>query len=232
MFDESAQLLERGIYVPLCNPNLELEYIKSPNHVELNVFSLAEGRFSVAKTNFNKSNAISWEGFRQGLVNDISLIYNDAKKQDCNTVLFSNEGLYLLNSEEEYLVLQGLFLKHTDSIKVLCCFRDVEDFQKSYKRQLFKMGFSASSKPDSFRYLEPDSWLFDYERKKRLVSSVFPDAVYWSYDSKDNVKAFLKLIGASDLQLKTRRLNQSRLGQIFIGRCKKVISWAVRKLKR
>jgi hypothetical protein len=68
-------------------------------------------------------------------------------------------------------------------------------YRESYIEQLGRQNIPLSNNPDSYRYLEPDSWLFDYKRKKELLSEVFDKGTYFLYDPNDNVKNFMETIG-------------------------------------
>jgi len=133
-----------------------------------------------------------------------------ARAYDCHTVLWSNEGLYLLNSLLEYQKLYDLFKPYSEELKVICCFREISSFKKSYIKQLYKSGFQPSEDSDSFCYVESDSWLFDYERKKKLLDAVFlNNMVAFDYVNSGMVELFLQKAGFPELELEELRLNQS-----------------------
>ncbi len=146
-------------------------------------------------------------GLEAELKKDIARIYADAARKKCDRVIWSNEGLYLLNTEKEYRQLIGLFSDYSTDIEVVCCFRDVPSYRESYKRHLAGQNLALSEDPDSYRYLEPDSWLFDYPRKKALLSQVFDACTYFSYDPKDNVSKFLEALHISGMDTGNYRLN-------------------------
>lgn len=189
--DNRENYAENGFYVPS-----KIAGYTCPSHFILNVYSLAEDRLSA-----KKEELIAKKGKRYlsklevELRNDIKQIYKEALFKKSTNVIWSNEGLYLLNSVEEYQRLINLFSDYSTEIEVVCCFRDVESYKESYIQQLKKAKVEISNNPNSYCYLESDSWLFDYKRKKELLSSVFDKCTYFSYEPTDNVKRFNEAIG-------------------------------------
>ena len=200
-----SQLLQAGLWYPT-----ELAGINFPSHYPLSVYCLAEGRFSHKKSKLAANDPQQLKVIMTHVVNDIKSQYQMAQANGCHTVLWSNEGLYLLNSLHEYLKLYDLFKQHSEELSVMCCFRDVSSFTKSYTNQLYNSGFQPSEDSDSFCYVKPDSWLFDFERKKMLLNHVFYNkTVVFEYKSSGMVKLFLQKAGFPELELEELRLNQS-----------------------
>ena len=73
--------------------------------------------------------------------------------------------------------------------------------------QLKKQGLGFSDDKDSYRYVDKDSWLFDYAKKKELLNQVFDKVIYFSYNPNDMVKLFMTSIGYSAEDTKSIRLN-------------------------
>lgn len=189
--DNRKTLARTGLYVPS-----QIAGHRSPSHFILNVYALATDRFSSQKDRIIAQNGKNYISELESVLRkDIEKIYEKAVKNNCDQVIWSNEGLYLLNSVEEYQRLTNLFAQYSTEIEVVCCFRDVASYRESYLRQLQKQEITPSSDPDSYRYLEPDSWLFDYQRKKELLGEVFNKCNYFTYDPNDNVKKFMEVIG-------------------------------------
>lgn len=203
--DRKAELAERGFHVPT-----GVIGSSASSHWPLNVYALEAGRSSFAKdAALAKAGQDYIDTMKVRLEAEIGSIYNEAVQRGCQQVLWSNEGLYLLNSKEEYLRILRLFSPHSSEIHVLCCFRDVAAFRESYRNQLRRSGLPFSDDPDSYRYTEPDSWLFDYDRKKELLQSVFEHCTFFPYDPNDNTKAFLSILGIDDMDTGEYRLNPS-----------------------
>ena len=116
-------LLQHGIYVPIF-PNT--------NHWKLNVYSL-DDEFSCVKKLLKKSEISK---IKQTLKKDVEMIYEDAHSQNCNQIIWSNEGLYLLNSLKEYGRLKKFISKTIKSIEIVCCFREIDSYKKSFFTQL------------------------------------------------------------------------------------------------
>ena len=69
---------------------------------------------------------------KQTLKKDVEMIYEDAHSQNCNQIIWSNEGLYLLNSLKEYGRLKSLFQKLSNQIEIVCCFREIDSYKKIF----------------------------------------------------------------------------------------------------
>lgn len=201
-------LLSEGLWYPL-----ELAGSRFPSHYPLNVYCLDKNRFSHKKAKLLKNNKKSeLKHISKELKYDIKTQYVLADTNGCDTVLWSNEGLYLLNSIHEYQKLYELFSPYSEEIIVVCCFREVESFMKSYKEQMYKSGFTPVNDSDSFCYIEPDSWLFNYKRKRFLLQEVFKEnCLFFSYSENVMVEKFLNKIGYSNLVLEELLLNQSHV---------------------
>jgi len=156
--------------------------------------------------------ATFFESLEENLKNDIKDHYTKAIQDGCKEVIWSNEGLYLLNSTEEYQRLYDLFSEYSDEITCICCFREINSYRQSYMNQLLKQKLSFSEEKDSYKYIAEDSWLFDYERKKRLLKSIFKDNVeYLDYDVNDMVNTFISKIGYLVIDNEGIRLNISKI---------------------
>ena len=201
-----TELAQRGLYVPDSVAGYD-----HPSHYILNVYALNENRFSSMKEQLLIIKPPEYfSGLRQELERDISKHYSRADEQGCKDVIWTNEGLYLLNSTQEYFRLRELFDRHSSSIVCVCCFRDVESYRESYARQLLKQAIPLSTDKDSYRYLHADFWLFDYPGKIRMLKEVFDQVIASPYDPLDNVGAFLEKIGYPWSNTESIRLNVTR----------------------
>lgn len=126
---------------------------------------------------------------------DIASHYAQALAFGCDDVIWTNEGLYLLNSDAEYSRLLSLFSPYSSEVIVVCCFREVCSYRRSYKKQLEKERLSFSQDKDSYRYVGEDSWLFNYQRKREILLNVFDESIFLSYSPEDMVGAFMSAIG-------------------------------------
>ena len=116
-------------------------------------------------------------------------VYEDAHNQNCKQIIWSNEGLYLFNSAEEYNRLKNLFQKLSKQIQIVCCFREIDSYKKSFFTQL--KGNVDYTDKNSSHYFGEDSYLFDYDAKRKLLLECYDKCTFFDYDSTDNVKNFL-----------------------------------------
>lgn len=198
-----SELAKRGLYVPdsLCGYPQQSHYL-------LNVYALNDHRNSSMKEAIlAPSSSQTLAELRRHVVDGVAMHYQSAEKEGCRDVIWSNEGLYLLNSDEEHERLRDLFACFSREISCVCCFRDVDSYKDSYVRQLTKQGLSFSDDPDSYRYIENDSWLFDYERKRYLIERTFPSRIFFAYTATDIVSVFMDRIGYPIANEEVVRLN-------------------------
>jgi len=188
-------LISDGLYVPDT-----LLGFDNPSHFLLNAYALNADRDSTAKIRlreFLDDNFFATLDRR--LATAVAQHYERAMNAGCEEILWTNEGLFLLNSEAEYARLKQLFALYSDEVVCICCFRDKDSFLQSYTRQLASLDLPLSDDPTSYRYLAPDSWLLDYERKKTLLNAVFDEVRLLDYDAGDMVKVFMESVGRTVL---------------------------------
>lgn len=184
-------LIKRGLYVP----DSILGY-DSPSHFILNVYALKDNRYSTMKERFLEKQGVKvLQQLKERLPSEIARHYTFAKELGCTDIIWSNEGLYLLNSTEEYQKLNNLFEPHSNELTCICCFRDLDSYKISYRKEHEKTGIEPSSDPDSYRYLNNDSWLFNYSRKRELLSHAFDNIIYFQYSEEKMVERFMRYIG-------------------------------------
>ncbi len=197
------ELIKRGIYVPDTIAGFD-----DPSHFVLNVHCLNRDRYSSKKEKLLAEQGEAYiDNLLTNLKSDVGRIYSDALREKCNKVIWSNEGLYLLNSLEEHRKLYDLFHLYSNVQEIVCCFRDVASYKNSYRKQLMKQSILPSDDRDSYRYLGDDSWLFDYPRKKQLLEGVFDKCTYFDYDPDDNVLKFLEVLGVDIAVSEIFRMN-------------------------
>jgi hypothetical protein len=196
-------LSRQGLYVPDV-----LAGCDNPSHYLLNVHALDPHRSSPMKEHLLATQPeCFFTGLQRDLEMDIRRHYRRARSMGCEDMVWMNEGLYLLDSVEEYLRLRRLFAFQSSSIVAVCCFREVAAFYDSWGAHMARQKEPISNDRSSYRYFKPDSWLFDYQRKIRLLEQVFDEVVTFPYDSADNTTAFLREIGYSPEETPTLRLN-------------------------
>lgn len=200
------EMYRKGLYVPDC-----IAGYNQPSHYILNVYALDENRYSTMKEKLLETKPEEYFiELQQELERDIYRHYSLAEKHNCKDVIWSNEGLYLLNSIREYKRLRKLFDGYSSSVVCVCCFREVESYKKSYIQQLKKQGLKPSETKDSYRYLKDDSWLFDYPKKIEMLNEVFDEVIAFDYNKQDNVKEFFEVIGYPANNTESMRLNETK----------------------
>ena len=201
--DNRLNLIKDGLYVPnsICGYD-------NPSHFILNVYSLNKNRYSSMKELLLETkNQEYFFNLKKCLEKDISRHYQQAISKGCKDVVWTNEGLYLLNSTDEYNRLVELFSGYSSEVVCVCCFREVEAYRKSYIQQQQGVGKINSEDKDSYRYLNADSWLFDYERKKKILREAFAKVISLPYNSRDMIKPFMETVGYSASNHESIRLN-------------------------
>lgn len=204
-----GEFIRQGLYLPD-----SIAGFNNPSHFILNVYSLNTQRQSSMKEKLlshNMSNPCYMSQLSRNLKKDVAKHYQHAYKEGCTDIIWTNEGLYLLNTVEEYTRLYNLFAPHSTEIICIICFREVESFKRSYTKQLEKQGIPFSENRDSYKYIKDDSWLFNYKEKRKLLHSVFGSGVHvLTYDPDDMIRLFFDKLGYSILPSQVFRLNTSQ----------------------
>ena len=99
-------------------------------------------------------------------------IRNEVQRPD-GTLLLSNETLSLLRTVDEVDRLRDILAPRR--VEIILVTRRPADFLRSWREQLTRDGFSESSDPNSFAYLDADSWLVDYDAILGSYRQVFGD---------------------------------------------------------
>ena len=130
------------------------------NHVELYVASLRYERDSFAKLGVCKH--VSFDAsFTQQIAERVHRFLHRCQ-EPC--VLFTSEGLSLLRYDDEIDRLTTILDAEHAEVKVILYLRNKADFLRSYTSQLLRVK-GRKPLPDyhSALYVEPDTWLTDYE---------------------------------------------------------------------
>lgn len=200
--EKRLELLKLGFYFPE-----SLAGFAKPSHFVLNLCSLAAEHSSPMKDIMTKKGAWDPSALSQVLRDDLDKHYQLAVRSNCHTMIFTNEGLYLLQTAEEYQRLKRFF-DFAHKITCICTFRDKESFASSYKKQLVKQGIVFSSDKTHYSYVAEDSWLYDYDAKKELLDLCFDNTFFLKYCAENAIK---NLLDAMKINLKvddtTLRLN-------------------------
>ena len=125
-------------------------------------------------------------------------------------MIFTCEGLSFLRTEEECRTLRYLFPADL-GFKIVLVMREKEDWLRSYTRQLHKVpGRTPSTDKASALYVEPDTWLTDFEAIIEAYSSVFGEVTQVAYDKDHVLTRVTEAMGLSPADVSGQyRLNAS-----------------------
>ena len=99
------------------------------------------------------------------------------RELDGEDILISDESLALLRFPDEVERLQQLLLGY--DLEFIAVRRDREDFLRSYRRWMANRLLEPSTDPDSPLFVEPDSWLADFE----ALDAIFPGLRWVEYEA-------------------------------------------------
>jgi hypothetical protein len=124
-------------------------------HTELPLLIIRPGWMWPARLRFPETQRPSWLAAARAHVRHH--LCTDPRE----TLAFVQEDLSYLRSAEELERLRDLFADTEAHIAIFL--REPQAFLRSCAAQLTATGFELTDDPGSFAYLEPDSWLVDYE---------------------------------------------------------------------
>ena len=216
LHDNAKELLRQGVYFPR-----DLAGSDAVSHFPLNIYALDEGRMSDRKeVMLRDEGQEAIDRMRMLVPEDVRRHYEVASSKGADTVLWSNEGLYLCNSDTEYQRVIDLFRPYSSEIVAVCCFRDVESLKESLLKQYKRRGVEPGTDPNGDRYLGEGSWILDHDRKRTLLNTAFDQCIFFDYEPADNVKAFMAAIGYEYGIAKIYRRNVSDQQQPWYKRIK------------
>lgn len=168
------------------------------NHVEIHAAAMQLERTSSFKT----YSTLSFdEQYRQRTEAHIK---NYIANSNCNTLVFSAEGISLLRYEDEISRLQAMFSPHP--IQLIIYMRDLHSYRISYRNELLKHKQPEHISKNSFLYAKDDSWLFNLDQRISAFQDVFGHShvTLISYNDalqieKNVIPSFLRAIGAAHL---------------------------------
>jgi hypothetical protein len=102
---------------------------------------------------------------------------NLAQELDGEDLFISDEGLAQLRYPDEVERLQQLLVGY--DLEFIAVRRDRADFLRSYRQWMANLSIEPSTDPDSPCYVEPDSWLADFD----AIESIFPDLRWVEYEA-------------------------------------------------
>jgi hypothetical protein len=113
---------------------------------------------------------------------DIRRQMREQVDQPAQHLLVSSEALCLLRHDDELERLRDLLAPRT--VRVVVCLREPASFLASHRHTIARRGETPSTYRDLYTYVEPDSWLVDYESLLGVYRRVFGDdqVVSFSYE--------------------------------------------------
>ena len=130
-------------------------YLLPTLHADLPLLVMRPERMWPARIRFPETQRAGWQAAAEAHVR------RQVRATPRRTLLYSHEDLSYVRHDDELHRLRDLFAGVEVNIVVIL--RDRAAFLRSYREQMEATGFPASDDPTSFAYVEPDSWLVDYE---------------------------------------------------------------------
>jgi hypothetical protein len=142
------------------------EGLYGPNHYEFGLLCIRSNRTMPAQRWLPESRLDEW---REEVIAHVAVqVASEAER-----LLISAEALSLLRHEDEVAALAKVL--EPRRLQVAVCLRHKEAFLESYRQQLFRMGEIPSRDRTSYRYVEPDSWLVQWDHMLSVWRQVIGD---------------------------------------------------------
>jgi Sulfotransferase family len=173
--------------------------IQEVNHTELHLAAMRYERDSFAKLGICKHLTID-ASYTQHVTEQVQSFINSCREP---RIIFTSEALSWLRHDDEIDRLRTILDLARHEARVVLYLRNKEDFLRSYTSQLYKVkGRKPSSDCRSVLYVEPDTWLTDYNSLLATYQRGFgsSNVVVIDYDEEmrrvENViPSFLRALG-------------------------------------
>jgi hypothetical protein len=130
------------------------------NHVELHLAAMRYDRDSFAKLRLSKNTTVDAD-FSKRVGMRVRRFVETCRSP---RVLFTSEGLSLLRHDDEIDRLRTILDAANAEVSIVLYLRNKDDFLRSYIHQLHKVATrTAATDFWSALYVEPDTWLTDYD---------------------------------------------------------------------
>ena len=130
-------------------------YLLPALHADLPLLTLRPDFAWPARLRFPETQRASWQAAARGHVR------HQVTASPLPTLVYSHEDLSYARHDDEldrlHALVEGL------PVRVVIVLRQREAFLRSYTEQLAATDFDTSEDPSSFAYVEPDTWLVDYD---------------------------------------------------------------------
>lgn len=175
---------------------------KKENHIELFLASMRYDRDSFARSRLFRDRTIDAE-FTHRVSEAVRGFIGSREER---RLLFTAEGLCLLRFPDEISRLQEILDADHNDVRIVLYLRNKTDFLRSYTRQVLKSpGRRTSDDPTSSFYVQPDTWLTDYDALLSTYRAGFGDesVTVIDYDAEmaragNIIPAFLRAVGLED----------------------------------
>ena len=124
------------------------------NHFELPMLSQRPERPLWVLDHFPESRGDQWQ-------RDARAHIRNQVDSGARSLLISSEGMANLRFDDEVERIAELLAPH--KIRVVVTLREPVEWLKSYKLQMLKTQMAPSDDPTSCAYIEPDTWLLDFD---------------------------------------------------------------------
>ena len=126
-----------------------------PSHLEIPLLCLRDDRTMTGRRVVLDSVLGEWK-------DEVRRHVTEQVARPSSRLLISSESLSLLRYEDEVAALRDLL--HPREIRVAVCLRDPTDFLESYRCEMAKKGITPSRFRASHHYVEPDTWLVEWDQ--------------------------------------------------------------------
>jgi hypothetical protein len=166
-----------------------------PNaHGELHLAAMRDGRDSPVHDSVRSPS-------RAALAREVAASIRAVRAANPGKVpIFSTEGLSYVRYPDEVQALRALFGEA--DVRIVLYLRERASFLKSYRRFLAAHDIAPSQDRASYRYVEPDTWLLDYDALVRAYAGVFGMAsmTILAYEAEQarhggTVRSFFRALG-------------------------------------
>jgi hypothetical protein len=187
---------------------------RDANHIELHLAAMRGERDSFAKLGICKHVTID-AGYRRHVSDRVQAFIGSCHEP---RIVFTSEDLCWLRHDDEIDRLRTILGVGHGEVKVVLYLRNKLDFLRSYTAQIHKVpGRMPSNDRSSTLYVEPDSWLVDYDALVATYQRGFGagNVAVINYDHEmrtvgNVIPSFLKVLGldaADELDFSSYFLN-------------------------
>jgi hypothetical protein len=173
--------------------------LRESNHIELHLTAMRDERDSFAKLGICKHLTID-AVYRRHVAERVQAFIGSYHE---SRLVFTSEDLCWLRYDDEIDRLKTILAVGANDATVVLYLRNKHDFLRSYTAQIHKVpGRQPSDDPSSTLYVEPDTWLVDYDSLVATYQRGFgaDNVVVIDYDHEmrtlgNVIPSFLRVLG-------------------------------------